>query len=41
MSSCFVLGDGLTAGPGGVFVIEDTVGEAAVEDADEAVAEGS
>ena len=40
MSSCDLVG-GLSVGPGGVFVVGGSVFEAAVEDADEAVGEGS
>jgi hypothetical protein len=41
-SGSFVVGVGvgLAVGPGGVFVVEGAVGEAPVEDADEAVGEG-
>ena len=41
MSSGLVLGVGLSVCPGGVFVVESPVAEAAVEDADETVAECS
>ena len=41
LSSGLLVGGGLSVCPGGVFVVGGVVGEAAVEDADEAVAEES
>ena len=41
LSSGLLVGGGLSVCPGGVFVVGGVVGEAAVEDADEAVAEGA